>query len=155
MIFIPMILVLGYAIYSWYFQATVVVFAKYRIMSLIWSLILIVIAYNSGYLANPDPSLTVFLAAFIMMSIVDGVGGLAEKRVIISGYFKRSIKYTDLEKITVIPIEKARNVKNIVIFTTLKQQAFYLKFNKSMEELVTLLDKATTDAVTIEIQSLN
>lgn len=154
MFILPIALVLGYTIYSWYNQATVIIYAKYRVMSLIWSLVLIVIAYNSGYLNNPDTYLVVFLASFLLMSIIDGFGGIGAKKIVISGYFKRSLKYTDLDKITMIPLPSAKRNRVMVIFTTLKNQSFYLKFNKSVEDLITLINDQTSDKVTIEIQNI-
>lgn len=146
--------ILSYTVYSWYNQATVIIYAKYRMNSIIWSLILLVIAYNSGYLTNPDIYLITFIASFLLMSIVDGFGGIAENKIVVSGYFTRSLKYTDLDKITMIPLPSTKNNRVMVIFTTLKSQSFYLKFNKSVEELITIVNDRTSDKVTIEIQNI-
>lgn len=151
---IPVLLVLGYAVYSWYWQATISIYAKYRVSSLIWSLLLLTFAFNSGMVNKGDLFIQIFLAGFILMSIVDGFGGISTDRIIISGYFKRSVKYSELAKITLIPVPRAKKPSVMAIFTTLKNQSYYLRFSKTIEELIPLLNDQTTDQVEIEIQNL-
>lgn len=149
----PIGFVLGLAVYSWYWQATITIHARYRISSLIWSLLLLVIAFETNILATNNRLVAVFIASFILMSIVDGFGGISPERVIVSGYFKRAVKYTELAKITLIPVPLVKRPTMMVIFTTLKNQSYYLRFNKTVEELIPLLHSQTSEQVEIEIQN--
>lgn len=151
---VPIILILAYAVYSWYWQAMISIYARYRISSVIWSVILLAFGLGAGFINTIDRSLTWFLAGFMLTSIVDGFGGLSESRIIISGYFKRALKYDELTRITMIPIPNPNKTTVMVIFTTIKSQSFYMRFNKSVEDLIPLLNEKTTNDVQIEIQNL-
>ncbi len=154
MFLFPIGLVLGFAIYSWYWQATITMYSKYRMSSVIWALILMMFAFSSQMLEVSDPIINVFIASFLLMSIVDGFGGLAPKHVVVSGRFIRAVKYADLAKITLIPVPSLKKPSVMAVFTTLKNQSFYMKFNKKLEEIIPILNTQTENAVQIEVQNI-
>ena len=81
------ILLVVYACYSWYWQAKVDFRGRYRISSVVWALIFIWLGFTWNYIEKGDPGLSVFLALFILISIVDGFSGFSKKRMVVSGYF--------------------------------------------------------------------
>lgn len=98
------ILMLSYACYSWYWQAKVEFRGHYRVSSIVWAVIFIWLGFTWNYIEKGDPGLNVFLALFVLISIVDGFSGFSPKRLVVSGYFKRTVKYDNIAYITLIQI---------------------------------------------------
>lgn len=151
---IASIFILGYIGYSWYWQAIIDVRGKYRYSSIVWSLIFIWIAFNWNYLSPSDTALPIFLALFITMSIIDGFAGLANKRIVLSGYFKRTLKYRDVEHITLINVSGRKHPLVMAIFRTQTKRVYYLPFSKQIEEIIQVLHQKINADVGIEIQDM-
>ena len=89
-------MLIGYIFYSWYWQANIDYKARFRSSSVIWALIFLLIGFYLDYFTDPTLLMNIFIATFLLMSIIDGVSGLSKKRLVVSGYFKRTVKYTDI-----------------------------------------------------------
>ena len=121
------ILLVVYACYSWYWQAKVDFRGRYRISSVVWALIFIWLGFTWNYIEKGDPGLSVFLALFILISIVDGFSGFSKKRMVVSGYFKRTVKYDDLASVTLIQIPNQEKPLVMAIFRTSDGKAYMMR----------------------------
>ena len=72
------ILLIGYIFYSWYWQANIDYKARFRSSSVIWALIFLLIGFYLDYFTDPTLLMNVFIATFLLMSIIDGVSGLVK-----------------------------------------------------------------------------
>ncbi len=57
-----------------------------------------------NYIEKGDPGINIFLALFLLVSIIDGFTGFAPKRAVVSGYFKRTIRYSEINMVTLINV---------------------------------------------------
>ncbi|QNQ81053.1 hypothetical protein [Lactobacillus sp. PV034] len=148
------IYIVGYLFYSWYWQAVIELKAHYRIASLFWTLVFLVIFFSMDYLSNPTLGLNAIIAAFILMSIVDGFSGFAKNRLVVSGYFKRTVKYSEIERVTLIPLPTSRKPTTMVIFQTHKRTAFTLRFSQGLEVILVAIQRYIGKETPIEIRKL-
>ena len=148
------IYIVGYLFFSWYWQAVIEVRARFRISSVIWALVFLVIVFGMDYVSNPNLILNIFVAAFILMSIVDGFSGFAKKRLVVSGYFRRTIKYSDIEKVTLITVPTTNKPTTMAIFQTNKNSAFTLRFSKEFEEIIRAVQTYVGKDTAIEIRKI-
>ena len=148
------IYIVGYLFFSWYWQAVIEVRARFRISSVIWALVFLVIVFGMDYVSNPNLILNIFVAAFILMSIVDGFSGFAKKRLVISGYFRRTVKYSDIEKVTLITVPTTNKPTTMAIFQTNKNSAFTLRFSKEFEEIIRAVQTYVGKDTAIEIRKI-
>ena len=144
----------GYSLYSWYWQAVIELRAHYRIASVIWALLFLVIVFSMDYFSNPSLGLNALVAVFILMSIVDGFSGFAKKRLVVSGYFRRTVKYSDIERVTIIPVPTSRKPTTMVIFQTQRNTAFTLRFSKKLEVIILAIQTYIGKETPIEIRKI-
>lgn len=148
------IFLIGFIFYSWYCQATIEFRARFRISSIIWALIFILIGFQLDYFNNPDITTNIFLAIFILLSVIDGWSGLAKKKLVLSGYFKRTLNYSEVSKITLIQVPNAKKTTVLAIFQTSKKRSYYLRFSKQVTDVITALRQYLGKEVVIEIQKM-
>ena len=106
------------------------------------------------YFSNPSLGLNALVAVFILMSIVDGFSGFAKKRLVVSGYFRRTVKYSDIERVTIIPVPTSRKPTTMVIFQTKKNTAFTLRFSKKLEVIILAIQTYIGKETPIEIRKI-
>ena len=148
------ILLIGYIFYSWYWQANIDYKARFRSSSVIWALIFLLIGFYLDYFTDPTLLMNVFIATFLLMSIIDGVSGLAKKRLVVSGYFKRTVKYSDIAHVTLIAIPNPKKPTVMAIFQTNNRQAYYLRFSQQISDVIANIRKYLGSNVGIEVQSM-
>ncbi|MBP2057475.1 hypothetical protein J2Z60_000639 [Lactobacillus colini] len=148
------ILIIFYCVYSWYWQAVIGYRARFRMSSIIWVLIFFTLGYSMDYFTAPTPVTNVFVAGVLTMSIIDGVSGLAKKRIVFSGFFKRTLKYSDVAHITLIAGPNPSKPIVMAVFKTKKQQSYYLRFSKQLGEVIQILRQYVGTGVGIEIRKL-
>lgn len=148
------IYIVGYLFYSWYWQAVIDYRARFRISSVLWALIFLSLGFSLDYFTDPNITMNVFIAAFLLLSIVDGFSGLTKKRLVISGYFKRTVKYSDVAHITLIPMPTTKKPTVMAIFQTNRRQAYYLRFSKQLSDVITALRKYVGSNVGIEVRQM-
>lgn len=147
------ILLFIYTCYSWYWQATLVVRCRYRVSSIVWAVIFIWLAFTWNYVEKGDPGITVFLALFLIISIIDGFTGLTDKRIVVAGYFKRTIKYEDLAVVRLISVPAAKpNV--LCIFQTKNRRQYALRFNLEVNAFLKELKPHLESDVKVEINGI-
>lgn len=148
------ILLIGYIFYSWYWQANIDYKARFRSSSVIWALIFLLIGFYLDYFTDPTLLMNVFIATFLLMSIIDGVSGLAKKRLVVSGYFKRTVKYSDIAHVTLIAVPNPKKPTVMAIFQTNNRQAYYLRFSQQISDVIANIRKYLGSNVGIEVQSM-
>lgn len=148
------ILLVVYACYSWYWQAKVDFRGRYRISSVVWALIFIWLGFTWNYIEKGDPGLSVFLALFILISIVNGFSGFSKKRMVVSGYFKRTVKYDDLASVTLIQIPNQEKPLVMAIFRTSDGKAYMMRFNNEVNSVIKQLQEYAGREIPVEVQSM-
>ncbi|WEV70981.1 hypothetical protein OZY43_00655 [Lactobacillus sp. ESL0785] len=145
---------LSYTCYSWYWQASIDLKGHYRISSIIWSIVIIWIGFSWELIEKGDTGLSLFLAIFLIIGIIDGATGLAPKRAVVSGYFRRTIAYSDVAMVTLIKVPNPKKKTVICILTTNKHRQYYLRFSKSVTQIVETLKERIHHNVRIEVQDI-
>ncbi|QNQ81700.1 hypothetical protein FP435_07395 [Lactobacillus sp. PV037] len=146
--------VIVYTIYSWYWQAMIETRAKYRYSGIVWVIIILIIGYSFNYFAQPTLITNVFIAAIITMSVIDGFSGFAKKRLVTAGYFKRTLKYSEIAQITLISVPTIGKPSVMAIFQTKTRQAYSLRFNKGVEEIIGILRHYVEPGTRIEVRQI-
>lgn len=147
------ILMLAYACYSWYWQAKVEFRGRYRISSIVWAIIFIWLGFTWNYIEKGDPGLNVFLALFLLISIVDGFSGFSPKKMVVSGYFKRTVKYDEISSVTLINVPNPKKPLVMAIFRTNNNKAYMMRFRIQVNEVIAALQKYIGKNIPVEIQS--
>lgn len=147
------VLMLAYACYSWYWQAKVEFRGYYRISSIVWALIFIWLGFTWNYIEKGDPGVNVFLALFLLISIVDGFSGFSPKKMVVSGYFKRTVKYNEISSVTLINVPNPKKPLVMAIFRTDNNKAYMMRFRIQVNEVIAALQKYIGKNIPIEIQS--
>lgn len=140
-----------YALYSWYQQVRIEHAAVYRWSSIIWSVILIWIGFIWDFLEN-GPGLPIFLAIFLVISILDGFSGLGNKRIVLSGYFHRTLNYADLEQVSIFSVPQGIGPMIMLVLHTKSHRIYYLRFKTDIETVVKYLKEKTNNQVAIQIE---
>lgn len=148
------LLIIGYIVYSWYWQAVVDYPGRYRISSIIWAVVFVYVSISWNFIDITQAGAPVLLAVFLVMSVMDGVSGLGEKRIVISGYIRRTIKYSDLDQITLINAPLTNNKSYVVMELQSKGHVYYIRFAKGMEDVIATLKKHLGNDVGIKIEIL-
>ena len=92
------------------------------------------------------------LALFLLISIVDGFSGFSPKRLVVSGYFKRTVKYEDIADITLINMPNQRKPLIVALFRTKDNKSYMMRFRNQVNEVVQALQKYMGKNVSVEIQ---
>lgn len=148
------ILILVYCVYSWYWQATIDYKAHFRMSSVIWVLIFFFFGYSLNYFTAPTLATNIFVAAVLTMSIIDGTSGLSKDRIVISGFFKRTLKYTEIAHITLINVPNPKKPTVMAIFKTKNRQSYYLRFSKKIEDVIRILRQYVGSNIGIDIAQM-
>lgn len=147
-------LLLGYTCYSWYWQANINLKGHYRSSSIIWAIIFIWIGFAWQLIEKSDPGLSVFLAILLVMSIIDGFTGFAPKKAVVSGYFRRTVPYSEIALVTLIRVPNPKKKAVICILTTQKNRQYYLQFSTGVAQIVETIKSYAQRSIRIEIQDL-
>lgn len=132
-----------------YWQSQIVVHAKYKISSLI-----IAVIFGVWVLSMPEDSwwYVVMVAAFLTVTLMQGTGGIAQKRLVTSGFFSNSLSYQKLTHVTLIPVELPNApVQVISIFTVANRQNIQMTFKQSVAQLQQELKTVLPQNIEVEI----
>ncbi|RVU76779.1 hypothetical protein [Lactobacillus xujianguonis] len=144
----------AYACYSWYWQAKLDLRGKFRLSVLIWTLIIIWLGFSWNYIESGDPGINFFLALIIFVSIIDGFTGLAPKWAVVSGYFKRTVKYSEIDGALLINVPSPKSPSVICILKTNNGRQYYLRFRGEVSQVIGALKRHTDHNIKIEINSI-
>ncbi|MFD0897085.1 hypothetical protein [Loigolactobacillus binensis] len=145
------VLVLASAAVSIYWQSQITLRAKYNYWSLGYGVVFGVLLTANG---ATDWSYIVFTAAFILINIISGIGGLTPQRIITNGiFYATAVRFTDLQAITLTqqPLPGNRS-RVIAIFKTKRNRHISLVFTQTTETLLTQLRKVLPNDVALEIR---
>lgn len=146
------LLMLIYACYSWYWQAKLELRGKYRLSLLIWTVLIIWVGFYWNMLEQNQPGITMFLALLLLTSIIDGFTGFAQKRVVVSGYFKRTISYQEIEHISLIDFALGEKVRVICIIETNNGRQYTLQFAKQIEKIIHTINEFSDHEIDITVR---
>lgn len=124
-----------YACHSWYYQASLEVKGVYRRSLLIWTLLVIMACSYADILVNTT-EIRVFLALMILTSIIDGYTGFGAKRLVVSGFFRRTVKYELIQKALVVNLF---GEESSCILSTKDGRQYYLRFKIAAPSLIQTL----------------
>lgn len=147
-------LLAAYAGYSWYRQAEIEIRARYRMTSIIMPLLLIWLGYLWDYLDLGQPGFNLFLALFILTGTLEASAGLSNERVVLSGYFRRSLKYSEIKQVVLTAAPPAIGDLSIAAFETGRNQVYYLRFNKAASEVAAYLMTRLERGVNIDVRQM-
>lgn len=142
-----------YAAYSWYWQAKLELKGKYRLSLLIWTILIIWLGFVWNYIAADEPGINVFLALLLLVSIIDGFTGFAGKRVVVSGYFKRTLKYSDIQHVLLINLALGKKPRVICIIDTVNGRQYTLQFTCGVEAIVHVLQEHADHNIEVEVRN--
>ncbi|BDR59864.1 hypothetical protein [Lactobacillus xylocopicola] len=145
---------LCYTCYSWYWQANIDLKGQYRTSSVIWMVILIWAGFVWQFIQKGDPGLGVFLAIFLMIGLLDGFTGFAPKRAVVSGYFRRTVPYTEIMMVTLIKVPNPKKEMVICILTTQKNKQYYLRFTHGVTQIIGAIKEHIHHDIKIEVQDI-
>ncbi|MFD1472388.1 hypothetical protein [Companilactobacillus mishanensis] len=147
-IFIDVVFLVG-AIFSIYWQSQIEIRATYRISALIFAGIV-----GAWLMITPVDRLPyIFMVAeFVTLTIMNGVGGIGNKKIILSGFYSGVLDYSQIVHVTLIPIQlPGRNERVAVIFNTNRPQQIELNFKRSYKEIEKFLEDKLSKDVQVEI----
>lgn len=135
-------------IFNIYWQSQITIKAKYKYMPVIFSVILV--SWMVNIPAIPFEYI-ILVAGFLTISVMNGVGGIGEKRLVSSGFFSNVFEYSKLAHITLIPIDLGAKSRVIAIFNTGARQSSQMIFNNTLKEVRDELKKHVPETTPIEI----
>jgi len=92
------------------------------------------------------------VALFMLLNIMNGVGGIGSKKIVINGFYSGVLDYSQIIHVTLIPIElQGSKPKVAVIFNTKRPQQVEMNFNVSYKEIQKFLDKKLSNEVSVEV----
>lgn len=135
-------------IFNIYWQSQIVIKAKYKYTPAIFSVILV-----SWMIEIPSMPFEyiILVAGFLTISIMNGVGGIGEKKLVSSGFFSNVFEYSKLSRITLIPIDLGAKNRVVAIFNTETRQSAQMIFNNTVTEVREELKKHVPESTSIEI----
>lgn len=147
-IWIINIIFLGGFAFNIYWQSQINIKAKYKYTPIIFSAILV-----SWMIEIPQISFDyiVLVAAFLTVGVMNGVGGIGEKRLVSSGFFSNVYEYSKLAHITLIPVDLGAKSRVVAIFNTQSRQSAQMIFNNNLNEVQKELKRHVSDTTPIEI----
>ncbi|WP_034538199.1 hypothetical protein [Lactobacillus psittaci] len=153
MIYLLALLLLAYIGYSWYWQATIEIHGRYRLASIIWAIIFIWVCFAWNYINFSTTGLPILLAIFLLMSIMDGNTGFSKTRIVVSGYLKRTVKFSDIDHIKVMGTTKPNGKGLVIVAFQSKGRTYYIRFSKAIDDVIQALQKCVRKDVGIEVDA--
>lgn len=137
------------AAFNVYWQSQIEIRSIYKISSLIFAGFI-----GAWLLISPTGQLSyvVMVALFMLLNIMNGVGGVGTKKIVLNGFYSGVLDYSQVEHVTLIPIEiQGRKPKVAVIFNTKRPQQVEMNFNISYKDMQKFLDKKLSNEVSVEV----
>ena len=147
------LLLIFYILYSWYWQATIVMKARFRSSNVVWAAIFLLVGLGAGFFDLPAQGLSLLLASFLVASLLDGQSGFGEKCVVLSGYFKRTLAYSEIAEVKLVKAPADMPLV-VAILQTKNRQQYALRFSKKAEAVMAQLRNKLQGGVKIEVESM-
>lgn len=148
LIIVDIIFFLG-AAFNVYWQSQIEIKSIYKVSSLIFAAFI-----GAWLLFSPTNQLSyiIMVALFMLLNIMNGVGGIGSKKIVINGFYSGVLDYSQIIHVTLIPIElQGSKPKVAVIFNTKRPQQVEMNFNMSYKEIQKFLDKKLSNEVSVEV----
>lgn len=145
--------IIFYILYSWYWQATIFMRARFRTANVVWAVVFLFLGLGAGFFDLHAQGLTLLLTSFVVASILDGQSGLGAKRVVLSGYFRRTLTYSDIAAVRLVKAPADMPLV-VAILQTKNRQQYYLRFSQKAETVLRQLRRKLQAGVKIEVQSM-
>ncbi|MGR3742385.1 hypothetical protein [Companilactobacillus sp. DQM5] len=139
------------AAFNIYWQSQITIKAKYKFMPVVVSAFFVAWIFT-GF--EYSLSYIILVALFLTVGIMDGVGGIGEKRIVSSGFLSSVYEYSKLTNITLIPINLGNKNRVVAIFNLNTRQSTQMIFNKELNVIKNELEKHINDSTKIEIGSI-
>ncbi|UQS84166.1 hypothetical protein [Bombilactobacillus thymidiniphilus] len=143
---------LGSLVFNLYWQAQIVIKAKYKVFSAILTVI-----FAFWLLSVPSPSWAyiIMVSAFLTVTLMQGTGGLGKKKLVTSGFFSNVIAYDKITHVTLIPVELPSVKSQVVaVFTVNNRQSIQMTFKCSLADLQEQLSQVIPQSIEIEVTQL-
>lgn len=143
---------LAYAGYSWYWQAHLALRGRFRVSVLLWTLLMIWFGFTWNYIIKGNASVNFFLALILLISIMDGFTGLAPKRAVVSGYFKRTVPYSEITDVRLIRMPLTKRPLVVCLLGTNKGRNYLLQFRGTVSQIINVLRKYADHRIRVHVQ---
>ncbi|MEK2464652.1 hypothetical protein AAAB31_09780, partial [Lactobacillus acidophilus] len=80
--------------------------------------------FRLNYIEKCDTGFKVFLALLLLFCIVDGFSVFSTKRMVVSGYFKTTVKYEEIDNITIFNVHNQNKRLVMALFRTNNNRAY-------------------------------
>ncbi|KRM56209.1 hypothetical protein [Lacticaseibacillus sharpeae] len=138
--------------YNIFWQSQIQLRANYAFGEIFWGAIIAVWMTTTGLHSWP---LVVCTAAFVLIYVMAGVGGIGPNRLIGQGAFGRVFKYDTLKNIALTPIN-ARNGRGVVIAVfSFNRRNVQLIFKQPLETVLETLRGTVPASTRLTIQKIN
>ena len=89
-----------------------------------------------------------------MTGILEATSGFADKRVVLSGYFSRTLKYSEISQVILTAAPPEVGDLSIAALETSRHQIYYLRFNKQASDVVSFLMQRLERGVNIDVRKM-
>ncbi|MFC6323918.1 hypothetical protein [Companilactobacillus baiquanensis] len=137
------------AVYNVYWQSQIEIRSIYKVSTLIFAVVM-----GAWLLFSPVNQLAyiVMVAEFLTLTIMNGVGGIGNSKIILNGFYSGVLDYSRIIHVTLIPIEMTgKKPKVAVVFNTNRPQQIQMSFNKSYKDIENYLSDKLNSGVQMEI----
>ncbi|HIY92654.1 hypothetical protein [Companilactobacillus sp. HBUAS56275] len=148
LIIVDIIFFLG-AAFNVYWQSQIEIKSIYKVSSLIFAAFI-----GAWLLFSPTNQLSyiIMVALFMLLNIMNGVGGIGSKKIVINGFYSGVLDYSQIIHVTLIPIElQGSKPKVAVIFNTKRPQQVEMNFNMSYKDIQKFLDTKLSNEVSVDV----
>lgn len=143
------VIFLAGAAFNIYWQSQIEIRSIYKVSSLIFATF---IGFWLLVSATNDLPYIIMVAGFVTLTIMNGVGGIGEKKVVMNGFYSGVLDYAQIVHVTLIPIEvPERKPKVAVIFNTNRPQQIQMSFNTSYKTVQDYLSNKLSSGVQVEV----
>ena len=148
LIIVDIIFFLG-AAFNVYWQSQIEIKSIYKVSSLIFAAFI-----GAWLLFSPTNQLSyiIMVALFMLLNIMNGVGGIGSKKIVINGFYSGVLDYSQIIHVTLIPIElQGSKPKVAVIFNTKRPQQVEMNFNMYYKDIQKFLDTKLSNEVSVDV----
>ena len=146
------ILFIAVFIFNLYWQAQIIIPAKYIISCVFWTIFFAMWVWTGPI--NSWPYI-IMVASFLTITLMQGTGGIGTKRLVTNGFFATVVNYQKIAHVTLIPVQVLNTQPQVIsIFTMVSRQNIQMTFNRSVDELKKDLRKVIPQNIEIEISQL-
>lgn len=146
------IALLALAGYNVFWQSQIQLRANYGYGQIFWGAIIATWMVSIGYTSL---AYAVCIAAFVLIYIMAGVGGLGPNRLVSQGAFSRIFKYDRLTGIALTPISTPNGKGVVIAVFSFSKRRVQLMFKQPLETVLGALRSTVPANTPLTIQKIN